>query len=82
MIAGAVAAADEYEYGVDEARIAAIADAIPPGGAGLLLAIDHTWAIPLRDAVEASGGTLLSQDFLNPMALVNLGVLATEEVAE
>ncbi len=77
-IVGAVAAADRYEYGMDEARIGQIADAIPAGGAALLLAIEHTWAIPLRDAVEASGGLMLAQDFLSPMALVGLGVLAAE----
>jgi uncharacterized membrane protein len=78
-IVGAVAAADRYEYGIDETRIAEIADAIPAGGAALLLAIEHTWAIPLRDAVEASGGLMLAQDFLSPMALVGLGVLAAAE---
>lgn len=78
-IAGAVAGAEEYEYGLDEARIGEIADAIPAGGAGLLLAIEHTWAIPLRDAVWASGGFMLAQDFLSPMALVGLGVLAASE---
>jgi len=77
-IAGAVAAAEEYEYGIGEEELAAIADSIPAGGGALLLAIEHTWAIPLRDASAASGGIMLSSDFLNPVALVALGVLAAE----
>lgn len=87
-IVGAVAAADRYEYGIDETRIGEIADAIPAGAAALLLAIEHTWAIPLRDAVEASGGLMLAQDFLSPMALVGLGgaggrrVVANEPIAK
>ncbi len=75
-IAGAVAAAEDYEYGISDEDLAGIADAIPAGGGAMLLALEHSWAIPLRDAVAASGGMMLSQDFLSPMALVSLGVLA------
>ncbi len=78
-IAGAVAAAENYEYGIGEQDLLALADAIPPGGGAMLLAIEHTWAIPLRDAVAASGGLMLAQDFLSPLALVSLGVLAANE---
>jgi len=78
-IAGAVAAAEDYEYGIDVAEIAEVADSIPAGGGAMLLAIEHTWAIPLRNAVSASGGLMLSQDFLSPLALVSLGVLAASE---
>ena len=78
-IAGAMAAADSYEYGLDDKDLAAMADAIPAGGAAMLLAIEHTWAIPLRNAVWDSGGFLLEQDFLNPLSLVALGVLAASE---
>lgn len=78
-IVGAVAAAENYEYGIDEEQVLALADAIPAGGGAMLLAIEHTWAIPLRDAVAASGGLMLAQDFLSPLALVSLGVLAANE---
>lgn len=77
-IAGATAAADRYEYGIGEDQLAEIAEAIPAGGGALLLAIEHTWAIPLRNAAAASGGMVIANDFLNPMALVALGVLAAE----
>ena len=78
-IVGAVAAAENYEYGIDEEQVLALADAIPAGGGAMLLAIEHTWAIPLRVAVAASGGLMLAQDFLSPLALVSLGVLAASE---
>jgi uncharacterized membrane protein len=78
-IAGAVAAAEDYEYGIGEEELAGIADAIPEGGAALLLAIEHTWAIPLRNAAAASGGIVLANDFINPMALIALGVIAASE---
>ncbi len=72
-IAGAIHAMDEYEYGIDADGLATIADDIPAGGAGMLLVIEHTWAIPLRDAIRASGGIMIAQDFLSPEALIAIG---------
>ena len=75
-MAGALAAMDEYEYGLDADSLATIADDIPPGGAAMILVIEHTWAIGFRDAARASGGILLAQDFLSPEALIALGALS------
>ncbi len=72
-LVGAMSAADEYEYGLDAEALASIADDIPPGGAGMMLVIDHAWAVPLRDAIRASGGIVIAQDFLNPEALIAMG---------
>ena len=72
-VAGAISALDEYEYGLDAEAILRIADDIPPGGAALLAVIEHRWAIGLRDAMRASGGILIAQDFLSPEALIALG---------
>lgn len=72
-LAGGMAAADEYEYGMDADSLMTIADDIPPGGAAMLLLIDHQWAIPLRNALRASGGILIAQDFLSPEALMAAG---------
>lgn len=72
-LVGAMNAADEYEYGLDEEAIASIAEDIPTGGAAMMLVIDHQWAIPFRNAMRASGGILITQDFLNPEALIALG---------
>ena len=72
-IVGGMSAADEYEYGLDEEALSSIADDIPPGGAGLLLVIEHRWMIPLRDAVRSQGGVVIAQDFLNPESLIAFG---------
>lgn len=63
------AATDEHPYGIHAEGLADIADDIAPGGGALVLVIDHQWAVPLRKALEASGGTLVIQDFLSPEAL-------------
>jgi hypothetical protein len=39
----------------------------------MLPVTEHTWAIPLRDALRASGGIMVAQDFLSPEALIGLG---------
>jgi len=75
-IAGAIAAADEYEYGLDAEAVRSVAEDIPPGGAALIMVIEHRWAIPLRNALRESGGILLAQDFLSPEALIALGASA------
>jgi len=77
-VAGAIHAMDEYEYGIDPDGLASIADDIPAGGAGMLLVIEHTWAIPLRDALIDSGGIMIAQDFLSPATLITLGAIAAQ----
>jgi len=74
-VAGAISAMDEYEYGLDADSIQSIAGDIPAGGAAMMLVIEHTWAIPLRNAMRASGGILIAQDFLSPEALIALGAI-------
>jgi uncharacterized membrane protein len=72
-VAGAISVMDEYEYGLDAESIQSIAEDIPAGGAAMMLVIEHTWAIPLRNAMRASGGIMIAQDFLSPEALIALG---------
>ncbi len=74
-VAGAIHAMDEYEYGIDADGLATIADDIPAGGAGMLLVIEHTWAIPLRDALAETGGIMIAQDFLSPETLIAIGAI-------
>lgn len=77
-ITGAISAMDNYEYGIDADELSSIVDNLPAGGAGMLLVIEHTWAIPLRDAVRASGGIIITQDFLSPELLLSLGAAAAQ----
>ena len=74
-VAGAISAMDEYEYGLDAESIQSIAEDIPVGGAAMMLVIEHTWAIPLRNALRANGGILIAQDFLSPEALIAFGAM-------
>ena len=78
-VAGALHALDEYDYGIGAEGLASIADDIPPGGAAMLLVIEHTWAIPLRDSLRASGGIMLAQDFLSPEMLIAMGAIAAQD---
>ena len=78
-IVGAVSALDEYEYGLDDEALATIAADIPAGGAALLLVVEHTWMIPVRDAIRAQGGIVVAQDFLSPEALIAFGAEAALE---
>jgi hypothetical protein len=41
-----------------------LADAIPVGGTAAVALIEHLWAAPLRDAIQASGGTPLDETWL------------------
>jgi len=65
--------ADTYEFGLAEEDIAEIAADIPPGGASLMMLIEHRWLIPLRDAVRGQGGVVLSEDFLSIETLLGMG---------
>jgi DNA-binding NarL/FixJ family response regulator len=46
------------------AAVQAVADSLEPGSALALLLVEHLWAGPLVDAVSATGGALVSDDFL------------------
>jgi len=73
-VAGAVAASDGVMY--DEADVWYIADAIPPGMSAAVAVLEHRWAIPLRDAIERSGGVALADEWIHPEDLIALGVEA------
>jgi hypothetical protein len=55
------------------------ADAIPPGTAAAIALIEHRWAIPLRDKIAAAGGFPLADEWIHPLDLVAVGVIAAEE---
>ena len=48
---------------------------LPDGSSALVLAIEHLWAIPLRDAVRDAGGVVLAARSLTPEKMVVLGML-------
>ena len=76
-LAGAAGAVDEGSV-FDDAEVWYVADAIPEGMSAAVAVIEHRWAIPLRDAVIASGGVALADEWLHPQDLLALGVEAAQ----
>ena len=52
---------------------------IPTDTAGLLILLEHRWAIPLRDAIARAGGFRLASEFISPLDLVAIGLVEAEE---
>jgi hypothetical protein len=69
------ASADVDAPGAAAVVAAGLLDELPDGSSALVLAIEHLWAIPLRDAVRDAGGLVLGHRTLTPEDLVALGVV-------
>ena len=65
-----------------DAVAARLVDELPDGSSALVLAIEHLWAIPLRDAVRDAGGLVIGHRSLTPEDLVALGMEIGDEAAE
>src|SRR6266436_291723 len=55
---------------------------IPNGSAAALILLEHHWAVPLRDAVVRAGGFRISDGFISPLDLVEIGLVSAEEAQE
>ena len=55
---------------------------IPDDSAAALLLIEHHWAVPLRDAIVRAGGFRLSDGFISPLDLVQIGLLSAEDAED
>jgi hypothetical protein len=55
---------------------------IPNDSAAALILIEHHWAVPLRDAIARAGGFRLSDGFISPLDLVDIGLMSAEEAKE
>lgn len=53
--------------------------AIPEETAAALLLLEHRWAIPLRNAVSRAHGVRLASNFVSPLELVEVGLVAAHE---
>jgi uncharacterized membrane protein len=82
MAAGAEAGARAAENGIgvftDEEAWDVLED-IPNDSAAALILLEHHWAVPLRDAVLRAGGFRISDAFISPLDLVEIGLLTAEE---
>ena len=87
MVAGAEAGAEAVAEGngvhvfSDEEAWDVIED-IPNDSAAALLLIEHHWAVPLRDAIARAGGFRLSDGFISPLDLVEIGLVSAEDARE
>jgi uncharacterized membrane protein len=85
MAAGALAGAEAAAEGVnvfsDEEAWDVLED-IPNDSAAALILLEHHWAIPLRDAIARAGGFRLSDGFISPLDLVEIGLMTAEEAAD
>jgi uncharacterized membrane protein len=88
FVAGAEAGAeiaDEGGFGLVETIADDLAEELPDGSAGILLIIEHAWAVPLRDAVIDAGGFMLANRWIGAQDLIQIGAAlreADEEEAE
>ena len=54
----------------------------PNDSAAALILLEHHWAVPLRDAIARAGGFRLSDGFISPLDLVDIGLMERAEAEE
>ncbi len=55
---------------------------IPADSAAALILLEHHWAVPLRDAIARAGGFRISDGFISPLDLIDIGLMSAEEAKE
>jgi uncharacterized membrane protein len=87
MEAGAIAGAEQaaaegiHPISADEDAWDVLED-IPNDSAAALILLEHQWAVPLRDAIASAGGFRISDGFISPLDLVEIGLHSAEEAQE
>jgi uncharacterized membrane protein len=86
MQAGAEAGAEEAAAeGINvfgDAEEWDVLEDIPNDSAAALILLEHHWAVPLRDAIARAGGFRLSDGFVSPLDLIDIGLMSAEEAKE
>ena len=80
-VLGAEAAAEGAQVFSEDAAWDVLED-IPNDSAAALLLLEHHWAVPLRDAIMRAGGFRISDGFISPLDLVEIGLLSAAEAEE
>jgi len=80
-LAGAEAGADGVQIFSDQDAWDVLED-IPDDSAAALVLLEHHWAVPLRDAIARAGGFRLSDGFISPLDLVEIGLLEAAEAEQ
>jgi uncharacterized membrane protein len=84
-IAGAEAGAEATDEGVhafSDEEAWDVLEEIPNDSAAALILLEHHWAVPLRDAIARAGGFRISDGFISPVDLIEIGLLTAEEAKE
>src|SRR5262245_52479824 len=84
MVAGAEAGAAAAQDGIhvfSGEQAWDVIDDIPADSAAALLLIEHHSAVPLRDAIVRAGGVRISDAFISPLDLVEIGLMSAEKAA-
>jgi hypothetical protein len=68
------ASADPDARTAAEVLAVGLLDDLPDGSSALVLAIEHLWAVPLRDAVRDAGGLVLAHRSLSAEDLIVFGM--------
>ncbi|HZC63561.1 MAG TPA: hypothetical protein VE464_18120 [Streptosporangiaceae bacterium] len=80
-IAGAEATADGVQVFSEQEAWDVLED-IPNDSAAALILLEHHWAVPLRDAIARAGGFRVSDGFISPLDLVEIGLVSAEDAEE
>jgi uncharacterized membrane protein len=81
-VAGAEAAAEHGIHPFSDEEAWDVLEDIPNDSAAALILLEHHWAVPLRDAIARAGGFRISDGFISPLDLVEIGLVSAEEAKE
>ena len=80
--AGAEAASERGVRAFSEEDAWDVLEDIPNDSAAALILLEHHWAVPLRDAIARAGGFRISDGFISPLDLIDIGLMSAEEAKE
>jgi len=81
LVGAQVAAQDGVHAFSDEEAWDVLAE-IPNDSAAALVLLEHHWAVPLRDAVARASGHRISDGFISPLDLVEVGLVTGAQARE
>jgi hypothetical protein len=80
--AGAAEAARSGVQAFSEDEAWDVLEDIPNDSAAALVLLEHHWAVPLRDAIARAGGFRISDGFISPLDLIDIGLMSAQEAKE
>jgi len=81
-VVGAETAAEDGVHAFTDQDAWDVLEDIPNDSAAALILLEHHWAVPLRDAIARAGGFRISDGFISPLDLIDVGLMSAEEAKE